>query len=922
MYYQFHNLPANSTAFLNKNACHNLFKPSSIFNNMNNPILFRDFKKITSSFLTFFLFILISSTLVLSQSYYPSPSPSSYQTSYQISSNTNKIDPKISEKLKQQSSINAIVELYDEPFSKDAFLSYKEKIKTKEEDVLSTLSNSDFTFKVRYKTIPGFAGVITQSGLNKLSSNTKVKYIYLDSISHTLLSESVPLINADDVHNIELSGTKLTGNGQVVCVIDTGVDYTHPALGGCLGSGCKVAGGYDFVNSDDDPMDDADDSHGTHIAGIIAAKGSVTGVSPDAKLLAVKVCRANGSCPNSLLVAGADWCMDHKSDLGTNIITMSIGGSETYDSNTCPNSGFMETALSRAHSLDIPFTIASGNKGIKNGIAYPACSPNAISVGAVYDSNVGSFTACLNADCSQTCTDSATAADKVTCYSNTADILDFVAPGTWIRSTIRNGLYDNRFGTSQATPHVAGVIALMKQYNPSLTIDQIISILKENSPHVIDLANSISLPRVDALALFKSLGCYVPGNGESIKTDIKLCPLTYSLSNGIKLNANNIVLDCNDALLKGTNKIGTGLLNSGFDGATIKNCNIQDYDKGILISTAANNNNIESNNIKNNNQGITMRGSQSNKINSNSITDNLNGIVLESSSNDNGISNNDITNNGEYNLKNNQNTPINSLSNWWGTKYDLGIDYFLFDFLDSASLGRITFSPFLSAPLFPPANNNPPILSNIENKEIQVNQQLQIQLLASDTDNDKLRFNTDANKILPQGSFTFDPKQGMFNFNPNEKQAGSYTITFEVSDGYLTDEKTIKITVKDTPFIRGDSNADSVVDISDAVNTLNVLFKGQGTFPCEDAADANDDGIVDISDAVKTLLVLFDSQTMPSPYPDRGLDATQDELHCANYTLSPEAAGGGAGVAKSPQDILNDPNIDQAIKDVIRPFIN
>lgn len=81
-------------------------------------------------------------------------------------------------------------------------------------------------------------------------------------------------------------------------------------------------------------------------------------------------------------------------------------------------------------------------------------------------------------------------------------------------------------------------------------------------------------------------------------------------------------------------------------------------------------------------------------------------------------------------------------------------------------------------------------------------------------------------------------------------------------------------------FIRGDSNADGKVDISDASNTLNFLFSKTGKIICQDAADANDDGSIDISDAVKILMVLFSGQQMPGPFPNKGKDMTVDELNC------------------------------------------
>src|SRR3989338_3316842 len=116
-----------------------------------------------------------------------------------------------------------------------------------------------------------------------------------------LLKDSVSLIGADKVHE-ELG---VRGSGVRVAIIDTGIDYKHPYLGGGFGPGYKVIGGYDFINKDNDPMDD--NSHGTHVAGIVAANApTYTGVAPEASLLAYKVLDSGGSGSQSVVLAGIE----------------------------------------------------------------------------------------------------------------------------------------------------------------------------------------------------------------------------------------------------------------------------------------------------------------------------------------------------------------------------------------------------------------------------------------------------------------------------------------------------------------------------------------------------------------------------------------------------------------------------------------
>jgi len=359
--------------------------------------------------------------------------------------------------------------------------------------------SNNFELLYKYESLNALAGKINKEGLEILKNSNLVESVYSEKILQTTLQQSVPLINATRVWSTVTSSGNLTGSGQTVCVVDSGIDYTHPALGGCLGTNCKVKGGIDFINMDFDPTDDS--GHGTHVAGIVAANSNtIKGVAPDAKLIAVKSCNATGSCPNTAMIAGVNYCVSNMNNLGTNIITISIGDGGQYTSSNCPT--WMDFAINFATSLNIPMTIASGNEAHKSGISYPACSPNAISVGATYDANVGLRS-------SSVCTDSTTFADKVACFSNSGSNLDVMAPGTIITSTASStgsrcgapnpqGL-GNCSGTSMATPHVAGTIALMKQLNPTISPAEIESKLKQNGKSVTDLGNNLTFQRIDAL---------------------------------------------------------------------------------------------------------------------------------------------------------------------------------------------------------------------------------------------------------------------------------------------------------------------------------------------------------------------------------------------------------------------------------------
>ncbi len=392
----------------------------------------------------------------------------------------------------------------------------KEKVKERQDKVLAALSEKEFKIKRKYSLSSELAGNITKDGLEKLKHNPDIERIYLDGELSLFLSQSVPLINADDVWNKQINGVNIKGNSETVCVIDSGVDYTHPAFGACskskfLEGKCdKVIGGYDFYDNDNDPKDEF--FHGTFVAGIIVSMDSIyKGVAPEAKIAALKVVDAYGNINPSFsdVDSAIDWCIDNAAALDISVISMSLGKDLQYNNeNTYPCSGSGTTNLIKtAVDQGIAVVAASGNSKFTNGIAFPACSPDVISVGATYDANVGSA-----AHPYYGCTDSSTAADKVACFSNSDELLDLLAPGAVITSSIPNGKFIAANGTSASAPHVSGVIALMQQASKlkngkALTPVEILDVLKKTGKPVLDNRDGISLtfPRVNALSAIEEI---------------------------------------------------------------------------------------------------------------------------------------------------------------------------------------------------------------------------------------------------------------------------------------------------------------------------------------------------------------------------------------------------------------------------------
>lgn len=434
--------------------------------------------------------------------------------------NEAKIESEVYKQLEENEKVTIIVKLKNNFQTENI-----DQIKKISKENIKKLTNelekksSNFELVQSYETFNALALKIDKETLEILKNNEIVEEIHAEQILSIQLQQSLPLINATQAWNVASPyGGNLTGRGQTICVLDTGIDYTNPALGGTFG--VKVIAGHDFVNNDTDPNDD--NGHGTHVAGIIAANGIINttlvrGVAPDAYLVAEKVCNATGSCFGSSMLAGINHCLSTVGSGKLTAISISIGDGNSWNQTTCPT--WMNAPIDIAASKGIPVIVSSGNQGFKNGISYPACSPNATAVGNTYDANhsgLGGGGLTLQIP-NGTCTDGVNATvDKITCNSNTFSNLDLVAPGTRITSTRPVGVFPPSgcnspsatslimtcSGTSQAAAHVTGAVALIKQkngpyipktYGGKIRLDKL---LRNSNKMVTDPVNGLIFPRL------------------------------------------------------------------------------------------------------------------------------------------------------------------------------------------------------------------------------------------------------------------------------------------------------------------------------------------------------------------------------------------------------------------------------------------
>lgn len=309
------------------------------------------------------------------------------------------------------------------------------------------------------------------------------------------------------------------GAGTAVAVLDTGANYKLGDFGSCTApntpaSTCRVVYAQDFA-ANDNSLDD--NGHGTNVSGIIA------GIAPGTKIIALDVF-AGGSASSTDILSALNWVVTNRVTYNIASLNLSLGGGSSTSICTGDAVG---NALATARSSGIAPVVASGNGGLTNAMSWPACAQAAISVGAVYDANVGGLQY-------GNCADATTAADKITCFSNSASFLSLLAPGALISAAGYT-----MAGTSQATPHVAGAFAVLHAAFPAYTVDQELARLTESGKRITDPRNNVTTARID-------LGAAVAG----VVTDVTSPTGTVSLATGTtytKTTAVTLAIAASDA---------------------------------------------------------------------------------------------------------------------------------------------------------------------------------------------------------------------------------------------------------------------------------------------------------------------------------------------------------------------------------------
>jgi subtilisin family serine protease len=359
---------------------------------------------------------------------------------------------------------------------------------------------------VRWRNIPAFAAELSPEAIAKLREDADVIRVDADVSGTGGDAVSLPLIGGTVVH-----GMGYTGKGVTVAVVDSGIDGSHPDFAGRIvdeqcfcqnadGSGCCPGGSI----TQSGPGAAADDEgHGTNVTGILTSHGAVSfpGVAPEAKIVSVKVLDRNGVFQSTAqVISGLDWLISNHPEV--RVINMSLFTNALFAGYCDRSTSFtiaFASAIGTLRRNGTAVFACSGNNASATTMGAPACVYDAFSVGAVYDANIGFFSF------TGVCSDTTTAADQIACFSDSNSTLDLLGPGARIIASGRGGGLSTFSGTSQATPHAAGSAAILFSIRPSLTVDQVESLLKETGKLILDPRNGVTTPRVDILAAVEEL---------------------------------------------------------------------------------------------------------------------------------------------------------------------------------------------------------------------------------------------------------------------------------------------------------------------------------------------------------------------------------------------------------------------------------
>ena len=326
---------------------------------------------------------------------------------------------------------------------------------------------------VYYDVVKGLAIKIpNEKVLEQLKNNPLVAYMgndrkisaFIDTpIENQIIPESVDRVeDGASLNNINPNFVDAD-----IAILDTGIDLDHADLN-VFHERSFIPG---TINADDDH------GHGTHLAGVAAAKDNsfgIVGIAPGARLWAIKVLESSGMGEISTLIKGLDYINQHQNQVDVAVLSL---GCEC-------ESGALDIAINNSIKAGITIVVAAGNEGKDAGTFTPANNPEVITVSAIADTD---------GKCGGNGPPTPYGADDMLAsFSNYGDVVDISAPGVDIYSTFKSNSYTKLTGTSMAAPHVAGAAALYISLHPEASPNDVKSYLLTSGTNLSDLCNGNS----------------------------------------------------------------------------------------------------------------------------------------------------------------------------------------------------------------------------------------------------------------------------------------------------------------------------------------------------------------------------------------------------------------------------------------------
>jgi uncharacterized repeat protein (TIGR01451 family) len=364
--------------------------------------------------------------------------------------------------------------------------------------------------------------------LNRLLAYPGVRAVHQNGVLHPVSVSDLGFINQP-----QAAAAGATGAGTTIAVIDGGLGTNYlnfPDFGTCTAVGtpastCRVVLNQDFYSG---AQASTETTHGTNVSAI------ALGVAPGAKLAMFDVFQGAGASDADIITA-LDTVISDRAVYNIVAVNMSLGDG-TSNSTQCTGSA-LASALTGTTNAGIVNVIAAGNSGSKTGLGDPACVPGVVSVGAVYDASYGTVSWVASGDSGGQCTD-ATAADHVTCFSQSASYLSILAPGTFVNAP--SSAFQES-GTSQATPHVSGSVAVLRARYPAESLSETVQRLQISGVTDTDSANGMTTPRLNLFAAVnQGTAVVVSGSGPSAAISGQTGVYSITVTNNGPLAATNV----------------------------------------------------------------------------------------------------------------------------------------------------------------------------------------------------------------------------------------------------------------------------------------------------------------------------------------------------------------------------------------------